>query len=96
MKSKYESLGILIPSRERINFLEKLLYSLANSPDSNFLEVVVVSDDCPKTLKVIEEFPLQDKFFLDPKKIKNPKANEILEKLKQGFFEWPCELNIPF
>ena len=252
MKSKYESLGILIPSRERINLLKKLLYSLANSPDSNFLEVVVVSDDCPKTLKVIEEFPLQDKFlkykplitpkrlytigtikfcldhcdsflfswiandvilirkdwisylvnsfetffpdkiglgclgcpgpafgittkkfveyndgevyhdgyklhyadmevgvravlmgryiqlpvfsnikhkgrkndipavsvggfyskrlkdkklygerikdkfFLDPKKIKNPKANEILEKLKQGFFEWPCELNIPF
>lgn len=63
MKSKYKSLGILIPSRERINLLEKLLYSLANSPDSDFLEVVVVSDDCLETLKVIKEFHLQDKFL---------------------------------
>jgi len=63
VKSKYKSLGILIPSRERINLLENLLCSLANSPDSNFLEIIVASDNCPKTFESIKKFPLQNKFL---------------------------------
>jgi len=63
MKTKYESLGIIIPSRERIELLEKILYYLANSPNSDFLEVIVVSDNCSKTSCLAEKFALQEKFF---------------------------------
>lgn len=63
MKTKYESLGIIIPSRERIGLLEELLCSLANSSESNFLEVIVVSDNCPETSRLVENFSLQKKFF---------------------------------
>lgn len=63
MKTKYKSLGIIIPSRERIKLLEKVLYSLARSPGSNFLEVIVVSDNCPETFCLAEKFPLQRKFL---------------------------------
>ena len=62
-EDKYNSLGILIPSRERPDSLKRVLYELANSDNSDLLEVIVASDNCPETFRIIKEFPLQEKFL---------------------------------
>ena len=94
METRYKSLGILIPSRERIKLLKNLLYDLANSPGSNFLEVIVASDNCSETFNVIKEFPLQNN-FLKYKALITPKRlytvgtiNFCLDHCDSYLFSW--------